>query len=41
MKVFWGGLENDLQTRQELFEREGCALRTTIACRVLGGKVRK
>ena len=36
----WGGsLENDLQSCQELFEREGFALRTTIACRVLGGSL--
>ena len=32
-----GSLENDLQSWQELFEREGFALRTTIACRVWGG----
>ena len=38
---FWGGsLENDLPSWQELYEREGCALRNTIACRLLGGKLR-
>ena len=38
MQGFGGGsLENDLQSWQELCEREGCALRTTIACRALGG----
>ena len=38
MQSFGGGsLENDLQSWQELCEREGCALRTTIACRALGG----
>ena len=42
MQSFGGGsLENDLQSWQELCEREGCALRTTIACRALGGKFRK
>ena len=37
----WGGgsLENDLQSWQELCEREGCALRNTIACRAFGGEV--
>ena len=40
MQSFGGGsLENDLQSWQELCEREGCALRTTIACRALGGEV--
>ena len=33
-----GSLRKDLQSRQKLFEREGFASRTTIACRVLGGK---
>ena len=34
---FWGGsLENDLQSWQELYEREGCAFRNTITCRALG-----
>ena len=38
----WGGnLENDLQWWQELYEREGCALRNTIVCRALGGEVYK
>ena len=42
MQSFGGGsLENDLQSWQELCEREGCALRTTIACRAWGGKFRK
>ena len=36
-----GSLENDLQPWEELFAREGCALRTTIACRAWGGKFRK
>ena len=40
MEGFGGGsLENDLQSRQELFEREGFALRTDIACRGLGGSL--
>ena len=34
----WGGsFENDLQSRQALYEREGFALRTTIAYRAGGG----
>ena len=32
-------LENDLQSRQELYERGGCELRNTIACGALGGEV--
>ena len=42
MEGFGGGsLRKDLQSRQELLERQGFALRTDIACRVLGGKFRK
>ena len=42
MQSFSGGsLENDLQSWQELYEREGCALRNTIVCRALGGEVYK
>ena len=41
-ELFGGGsLENDLQSWQELYEREGCALRNTIVCRALGGEVYK
>ena len=32
-------LKKDLPSRHELYEREGCALRTTIACRALRGEV--
>ena len=35
-RVLGGSLENDLQSRQVLYEREGFALRTTIACWTLG-----
>ena len=36
----WGGsLRKDLQSWQELFERQGFALRTDIACKVFGGEV--
>ena len=35
-RVLGGSLENDLQSRQALYEREGFALRTTIACWTLG-----
>ena len=44
MQSFGGGevYKNDLQPWEELYAREGCALRTTIACRALGGgKFRK
>ena len=42
MEGFGGGsLRNDLQSWQEFYEREGCAVRNTIACRALGGKFRK
>ena len=30
-------LGGDLQPSEELYAREGCALRNTIACRALGG----
>ena len=34
-----GSLENDLQSWQKLYEREGFALRNTIACRALGEEI--
>ena len=36
-----GNLNNELESRQELFGRENCASRNSIACWALGGKFKQ